>query len=102
MTSIYFSLVLIFAPARDNGLQTFLLTLLPVVIGITIAVVLILYRRKQARARTQIMQAAAAQLGWTFSAAAPWHYLPGLDRFTLFNQGHNKEMRNMMYGQASG
>jgi len=76
MTSILFFVapsVLFLAPARGNGLASFLLTLLPVVIGITIAVVLILYRRKQARARTQVMQAAAAQLGWTFSAAAPWN-----------------------------
>jgi hypothetical protein len=105
MISIHFSFsswVLLFAPTRDNSFTTFLLPLLPVAIGITIAVLLILYRRKQARARTQIMQAAAAQLGWTFSAAAPWNYLPGLDRFTLFSQGHNKEIRNMMYGQASG
>src|SRR5882724_12882599 len=105
MISIHFSIspwVLFFVPARGNSLASFLLPLLPVAIGITIAALLILYRRKQARARTQIMQAAAAQLGWTFSAAAPWNYLPGLDRFTLFNQGHNKEIRNMMYGQASG
>lgn len=105
MTSINFSkspALLFFAPARDNSFKSFLLLFLPVAIGITIAVLLILYRRKQARERTQIMKAAAAQLGWTFSAATPWNYLPGLDRFTLFNQGHNKEIRNMMYGQASG
>lgn len=102
MTSIYFSLVLIFAPARGNSLQSILLPLLPFAVGIIIAVLLVLYRRTKARKRTQIMQAAAAQLGWTFSAEAPWNYIPGLDRFTLFNQGHNKEIRNMMYGRASG
>lgn len=48
------------------------------------------------------MQAAAAQLGWTFSAEAPWNYIRGLDGFTLFNQGHSKQIKNMMYGQASG
>lgn len=105
MISIHFFVspsALCFAPARDNSPQSFLLPLLPVAVGITIAVLVMLYRRKQARARRQIMQAAAAQLGWTFSAEAPWNYIPGLDRFTLFNQGHNKEIRNMMYGQASG
>ena len=105
MTSIHFFVspaLLLFAPARDNSPQSFLLPLLPVAIGIVIAVLLILYRRNQARKRTQIMQAAAAQLGWTFSAQAPWNYITGLDRFTLFSQGHNKEIRNMMYGQASG
>jgi len=105
MASIHFFRrlsVLFFAPVHNSGLQTFLLTLLPVAVGIIIAVLLILYRRKQARARTQIMQAAAAQLGWTFSAAAPWYYLPGLDRFTLFNQGHSKQILNMMRGEAGG
>jgi len=99
---ICFFLALILAPARGNGLQSFLLTLLPVVVGILIAVLLVLYRRKQARARTLIMQAAAAQLGWTFSAEAPWNYLPGLDRFTLFNQGHSRQILNMMRGEAGG
>ncbi len=105
MTSINFLVspaLLFFAPARDKSLESVLLTLLPVAVGIIIAVLLVLFRRKQARVRTQIMQAAAAQLGWTFSAAAPWNYITGLDRFTLFNQGHNKEIRNIMYGQASG
>jgi hypothetical protein len=104
MTSIHFFVapsVLFLAPTRNTSLDLLLL-FLPVAVGITIAVLLILYRRKQARARTQIMRAAAAQLGWTFSAEAPWNYIPGLDRFTLFNQGHDKEIRNMMYGQASG
>ncbi len=48
------------------------------------------------------MQLAAAQLGWTFSAEAPWNYIPGLDRFELFSQGHSKEIKNMMYGEAGG
>jgi len=104
MTSINFFVspsVLFLAPTRNTSLD-FLFLFLPVAVGLTIAVLLIVYRRKQARERAQVMKAAAAQLGWTFSAEAPWNYIPGLDRFTLFNQGHDKEIRNMMYGQASG
>src|SRR5882762_7115533 len=105
MTSIDFFVspsVLFFAPARDMSPQGVLLRLWPVAVGIIIALLVMLYRRKRARERTQIMQAAAAQLGWTFSAEAPWNYISGLDLFTLFDQGHAKQIKNMMYGQASG
>src|SRR5438270_6295720 len=105
MTSINFSMspaVLLLAPARDMSPQAVLLRLWPVAVGIIIALLVMLYRRKKARERTQIMQAAAAQLGWTFSAEVPWNYIPGLDRFTLFTQGHSKQIKNMMYGEAQG
>ena len=74
----------------------------PIAVGIILAVLLALYRRKKARERTQIMQSAAKQLGWMFSAEAPWNYIAGLDRFTLFNQGHSKHVKNMICGEASG
>ncbi|HEY0346944.1 MAG TPA: hypothetical protein VGC60_02195 [Pyrinomonadaceae bacterium] len=105
MISIHFFVspaVLFFAPARDMSPQAVLLRLWPVAVGIIIALLVVLYRRKKARERTQIMKAAAAQLGWTFSAEAPWNYIPGLDRFTLFDQGHGKQVKNMLYGEASG
>ena len=105
MTSIhsFVSLsILFFAPARDMSLELVLLRLVPFGVAVVIVVLVMRYRRKKARERTQIMQAAAAQLGWTFSAEAPWNYIPGLDRFTLFGQGHHKQIKNMMYGEASG
>jgi len=74
----------------------------PFGVAIILVIVVSLYRRKKARERMLIMQGAAAQLGWTFSAEAPWNYIPGLDRFTLFTQGHSKQIKNMMYGEASG
>ncbi len=103
MTSIFFSAtlsVLWFAPAQDTA--KILFPLLPFAVAIILVVVLTLYRRKRAQARLQIMQGAAAQLGWTFCAEAPWNYIPGLDRFTLFTQGHSKHIKNMMYGEAKG
>ncbi|PYS78558.1 MAG: hypothetical protein DMF70_14535, partial [Acidobacteria bacterium] len=74
----------------------------PIPVAIILAILIALYRKKKAKERMQIMQGAAAQLGWTFSAEAPWNYIPGLDRFTLFTQGHSKQIKNMMYGEASG
>ena len=76
--------------------------ILPFVVAVVLVILVTLYRRKKAKERMMIMQSAAAQLGWTFSAEAPWNYIPGLDRFTLFNQGHSKQIKNMMYGQAKG
>ncbi len=106
MTSIFFLVtlsVLLFAPAQDTAnLERILLRTWPIPIAIILAILVALYRRKKAKERTQIMQGAAAQLGWTFSAEPPWNYIPGLDRFSLFTQGHGKQIKNMMYGEASG
>ena len=74
----------------------------PLPLAIIVAFLIALYRKKKAQERLQIMQGAAAQLGWTFCAEAPWNYIPGLDRFTLFTQGHSKKINNMMYGEAKG
>ena len=105
MFSIHFfvsSSILLLAPARDISLELVLLRVLPFAAAIVLVILVTLFRRKKARERTQIMQAAAAQLGWTFSAEVPWNYIPGLDRFTLFTQGHSKQIKNMMYGEAQG
>jgi hypothetical protein len=82
---------------------------LPIVGGIVfflaivaLVVFIILYQRKKERERTQALQAVAAQHGWNFSAAAPLNMIAGLENFTLFNSGHGKEIKNFMYGDASG
>ncbi len=76
--------------------------IVPFVVALVLVILVTLYQRKKAKERMVIMQGAASQLGWTFSAEAPWNYIPGLDRFTLFNQGHSKQIKNMMYGEAEG
>jgi hypothetical protein len=96
------SAVLLFAPARDMSPQAVLLRLWPIVVAFVIVVLVMAYRKERARERTQIMRAAARQLGWTFFAEAPLNYIPGLDRFTLFDQGHGKQIINLMCGEASG
>jgi hypothetical protein len=69
---------------------------------IVLFVVIFLYQRKKARERSQQLQAVASQLGWQFVEEAPLNMIAGLENFGLFSQGHGKEIRNMMYGTASG
>jgi len=94
--------LLLFFFAPRQGPTGFASILLPFAAVLLLVIIVTLIRRKKARERTQIMQSAAAQLGWTFSAEVPWNYIPGLDRFTLFTQGHSKQVKNMMYGEAEG
>ena len=83
-------------------LERVLFRLVPIAIAIVVAVLIFIYRKKKANERMLAMQQAAAQLGWTFAAKPPMNYIAGLDRFTLFNQGHSKQILNMMYGEANG
>ena len=78
----------------------FPIVILIVVFGLT--AIIVVYSRKKERERTQALQMTAGQLGWSFAAKAPMNMIPGLERFALFNQGHGKEIRNFMYGEASG
>ena len=81
---------------------TVTVTLIFVVLFLGFAVFLIFYNRRKERERTQQMQMAASQLGWNFAEEAPLNVIAGLERFGLFSQGHSKQIKNMMYGQASG
>jgi hypothetical protein len=78
--------------------------LFPFFIVITFAAVLllVLYRKKQEKKRTQQLAIIASQLHWNFAGTAPLNMIAGLDRFTLFDDGHDKAIRNFMYGEASG
>ena len=71
-----------------------------VVFGLIAA--LAIYSWQKDKERTLILQKTAAQLGWSFMATAPLNMIPGLERFALFNQGHGKQIKNFMYGEASG
>jgi len=69
---------------------------------IALVVFLFVYQRKKERERTQQLQMVASQLGWSFAVEAPLNMIAGLDQFVLFSHGHGKQIKNMMYGEASG
>ena len=71
-----------------------------VVFGLIAA--LAIYSWQKDKERTLVLQKTAGQLGWSFMATAPLNMIPGLERFALFNQGHGKQIKNFMYGEATG
>ena len=73
-----------------------------IVVIIALGVLLFLYNRKKEKERTEQLRALAAQLRWSFADVAPMNMIAGLEHFTLFNQGHSKEIKNFMYGEANG
>lgn len=62
----------------------------------------IFYNRKKERERTEQLHAVAAQLAWNFAAEVPLNMIAGLEHFALFSQGHGKQIKNFMYGEANG
>ena len=78
----------------------FPIVILTVVIGLI--VIIAVYSWQKEKERTRVLQLSATQLGWSFAARAPMNMIPGLERFALFNQGHGREIRNFMYGEATG
>lgn len=68
----------------------------------SIALIVFFYNRKKERERTEAMRAVANFLQWNFVEVAPWNMIANLDCFTLFNQGHSKQIKNFMYGEANG
>lgn len=79
--------------------------LFPIVILTTVfglVAIIAVYSWRKEKERTRQLQLTASQLGWSFAASAPLNMIAGLDRFTLFNQGHAKEIKNFMYGEANG
>ena len=69
-------------------------------IGLVVGI--FLYQRKRERERTEQLRATAPLLGWQFVETAPFNWIPNLDKFALFNSGHSKSIRNMLYGEANG
>jgi hypothetical protein len=69
---------------------------------IALVVFLFFYQKKKERERTEALRAAAAQFRWNFAEEAPLNMIAGLENFPLFSSGHSKQIKNMMYGEASG
>jgi hypothetical protein len=78
------------------------ITILFMAFFIGLAIFLIIYNNKKEKERTQALQATAAQLGWNFAPQAPMNMISSLERFPLFREGHSKQIKNFMYGEAQG
>src|SRR6266404_3678516 len=79
--------------------------LFPIVILTTVfglIAIVAVYSWQKEKQRTRQLQLTASQLGWSFAATAPLNIIAGLERFALFNQGHGKQIKNFMYGEATG
>ena len=61
-----------------------------------ILIVALIVGRKRARERTRQLGSVATLLGWQLSEAAPLSWIPNLEKFALFNQGHSKSIANAM------
>ena len=70
------------------------------IIGLVVGI--FLYNRKRERERTEQLRATAPMLGWQFVDTATFDWIPNLDKFPLFNSGHSKVIRNMLYGELEG
>ena len=70
-----------------------------IIVGVIVAVA---YGKKLERERTQHLQAVANLLGWQFGQEAPMDWIPNMDKFTLFNQGHSRSVKNIMFGHSNG
>ena len=70
------------------------------VFGVLIAAVI--FGRKRERERTQELVKVASLLGWQFSEVAGMNWIPNLEKFELFNQGHFTRITNAMCGEMAG
>jgi hypothetical protein len=89
----------------DQQTNTILIILLVfgfVALIIGIIVVAVIIGNKREKERTQQMKGVASLLGWQFSEAAPLNWIPNLEKFALFSQGHSKILKNFVYGELEG
>jgi hypothetical protein len=72
------------------------------ILFVAVVIVVKVVQSKRAKERTLQLQSAATMLGWQFAQAAPLNWIPNLEKFPLFNQGHSKSITNLMYGEREG
>jgi len=78
------------------GIAAFFATLIAAIVLVT------MHHKKKERERTQALKSSATMLGWQFAEEAPLNYLPNLESFALFSQGHSKQIKNLIYGETNG
>jgi hypothetical protein len=89
----------------DNQVTTILVVLLFVgffVVLIGALIVATIIARKREQERTRQLADVATFLSWQFTEAAGLNWIPNLDKFALFSQGHSKNIKNAMYGEIGG
>jgi hypothetical protein len=75
----------------------FVLFIIALVVGIAI------YSHQKEKERTLGMQRVAQQMGWGFEPQPQYdRMIPYAASFNLFNQGHSRRMKNVVYGQLNG
>jgi hypothetical protein len=79
-----------------------LIFILFTVLVIAFIVGIYIYSSKKEKERTLAMQQAAQQMGWAFAPVSELAMIPHSGYFNLFNQGHSKSIRNMIYGEING
>lgn len=79
----------------------FLILILVFVVIAGLVIALVVYTSKKEKERTLAMQQAAQALGWSFAPTAQLGMIPHSNYFNLFNQGHSKTIKNMIYGQMN-
>jgi hypothetical protein len=74
--------------------------LIVVIIGLIVAAKIV--QKRKEKERTQALQLTAEQRGWSFEPMARVDTIPGIDGFALFDLGHGKEVKNLMYVEDDG
>ncbi len=70
------------------------------IIGLVVG--LIIYTNKKEKERTLAMQQVAQQIGWGFMPVAQPGMIPHTNYFNLFNTGHSRQTKNLIYGEING
>jgi hypothetical protein len=89
----------------DRQTTSVLLTLLIfgfLVLIVGALIVAVIRGRKREQERTRQFASLANVFGWQFSEAAAMDWIPNLDKFALFSQGHSKSITNVVYGEMNG
>jgi hypothetical protein len=69
---------------------------------IALIVGLVIYTSKKEKERTLALQQAAQAFGFSFMPVAQPGMIPHTNYFNLFNQGHSRSTKNLVYGQING
>jgi hypothetical protein len=74
----------------------FFLFIIGLIVGIYV------YTSKKEKERTLAMQQVAQQMGWGFMPVVQPGMIPYTGYFNIFNNGHSRQTKNMVYGEING